>query len=432
MSAARLEVREFPLGELSTYYRNPRRGDVKAIAASLRARGQYRPIVVNVGSLTGRPFEILAGNHTFLAAGALGWETIAATTVDVDEAGAAQIVAADNRLADLGGYDDAELAEVLQLAGDLAGTGYSDGDLSALLASLDEPVGLTEPDAVPPVPEAPVSVLGDVWELGPHRLYVGSSGDIDAVSAAAQGPVACVWTDPPYGVSYVGKTADALSIKNDGADDAMRVFADAVGTMLAVCRPGAPVYVAHSDVVRASFQAALEDAGIRFRQTLIWVKDSLVMGRADYHYRHEPILEHEVPMVELAPEEVEDWQPVAYGFAPGGEGRLGRGGPRWHGDNKQTTVFEVPRPKANREHPTMKPVELMERMLRNSVAAGEVVFDPFGGSGSTLIAAHRLGARALLCELDPVYADVICRRYEEHTGVVPRRGGVPVSFVGGA
>ena len=162
----KLEVADFAIGDLQQYHRNPRRGDVKAIAESLRVRGQYRPIVVNVGSLTGRANEILAGNHTWLAAGSLGWQTIQATTVDVDDAEAAQIVAADNRLADLGGYDDADLAEVLQLAGDLAGTGFTDSDLASLLRDLEEPVGLTEPDDVPEKPVDPVSAVGDVWNSG--------------------------------------------------------------------------------------------------------------------------------------------------------------------------------------------------------------------------------------------------------------------------
>jgi DNA modification methylase len=164
-------------------------------------------------------------------------------------------------------------------------------------------------------------------------------------------------------------------------------------------------------------------AGIRHRQSLVWVKNSLVLGRADYHYRHEPILEGQV-----APPD-DDWQPIAYGFAEGGEGRLGRGGPNWFGDNKSSTVFEVARPTANAQHPTMKPVELITRMIRNSCPPGGIVLDLFGGSGSTLIAAHQLGLRAVLVELDPKYADVICRRYEEHTGVFPRSWyGESVSF----
>jgi len=419
-----LEVTRFATDELRTYHRNPRRGDVGAIATSLAARGQYRAIAVNVGTLTGRPFEVLAGNHTLLAARQLGWSHLDGTTVDVDDAEAAQIVAADNRLADLGGYDDADLLAVLELAGDLAGTGYSDADLAALQTALNEPVALTDPDDAPPCTEQePTSRPFDVWELGPHRLYVGSSSDTDAVHSIMPAPAACIWTDPPYGVNYVGRASSRMTIKNDGHDEAAQVFRDAIPTMLAIARPGAPVYVAHADSIRPAFQSALEDAGITIRQTLVWVKDSLVLGRADYQWKHEPILE-----AALAAEP--DHEPIAYGFTPGGDGRLGRGGPHWFGDNRQTTVLEVPRPKASRLHPTMKPVELIERMLLNSCAPGAVVADLFAGSGSTLIAAHRTGRIAVLCELDPVYADVICERWEAHTGIVPVRDGEPVSFLG--
>lgn len=425
-----LTVQAFPTADLSTFHRNPRRGDVARIAESLAARGQYRPIVVNVGTLTGRPNEVLAGNHTLAAAVSLGWESIEATTVDVDDEGAAQIVLADNRLADLGGYDDEALIAVLQAAGDLEGTGYSSNDLAALLAMQEEPVALTGVDDVPDLPEEPVSQVGIVWELGPHRLLVGDATDVPAVAAAAGGPVDCVWTDPPYGVSYVGKTADALTIQNDGAGEAGELAAAAMRTAAAVSRPGAAVYVAHADALRAPFVAGMEAAGIKHRQTLIWVKNVMVLGHADYHWRHEPIL---------------------YGFTGGGEGRLGRGGDHWFGDNAATTVFEVDvparvveyrpedelattvfrvdKPKRNGQHPTMKPVDLIVPMIKNSCPPGGLVLDLFGGSGSTLIAAHHARMRSVLVELDPRYADVICRRWQEHTGVVPLLEGKPVTFV---
>lgn len=142
----------------------------------------------------------------------------------------------------------------------------------------------------------------------------------------------------------------------------------------------------------------MRDAGWLFRQNLIWAKNTLVLGRSDYHYRHEPIL---------------------YGFAAGGEGRLGRGGDRWHGDDAQTTVFDVDKPSRSEDHPTMKPVELIVRMLTNSCPPRGIVYEPFGGSGSTLIAAHQTGRVARVVELDPRYVDVICRRYQEHTGTKP-------------
>jgi DNA modification methylase len=420
-----LAVRSFQTDSLHPYRHNPRRGDVAAIAESLRLRGQYRPIVVNVGSLTGRPMEVLAGNHTLFAALSLGWAEIEATTVDVDEEGAAQIVAADNRLADLGGYDPEDLLATLVAAGDLAGTGYTETDLAALLRDLEEPVGLTDPDAVPDLPVLPVSASGDVWILGPHRLLVGDSGD-PRVAGALMGEdrADVVWTDPPYGVNYVGGTG--LEMENDDEVGAEEVFAAACRTMIAAARPGAPVYVCHSDVVRQAFIEAMAEVGIQFRQTLIWVKNSLVLSHSDYHYRHEPILEGELPGLEEP--EPEEFTPVAYGFTPGGEGRLGRGGKRWFGDHRQTTVFEVPRPSRSIAHPTMKPVELVEGMLRNSCPPGGMVLDLFAGSGTTMIACHRLGLKARLVELDPRYADVICRRWQDHTGLVPVREGVEVSF----
>lgn len=423
-AAERLQVRVFPVEELSLFHRNPRRGDVRAIAESLATHGQYRPLVVNVGTHTGRAFEILAGNHTYLAACSLGWATVQATTVDVADETAHRIVLADNRLADLGAYDDADLVAALEAAGDLAGTGYERGDLDALLAELSEPVSLTDPDDVPDLPDADAAVsrLGDVWELGPHRLLVGSSGDLEAVRAAMPEGVAwdCVWTDPPYGVEYVGGTG--LTIQNDGAADAVAVSVAFLEVAAVMCRPGAPVYMAHADVLRIPLQTAMERLGIRWRQTLMWVKDRFVLSRADYHYQSEPIALGEVDAPAL------DFEPIAYGFTPGGEGRLGRGGKRWHGDNRSSTVFEVKRPTRSADHPTMKPVELVEAMLTNSCAPGAWVADGFAGSGSTLIAAHRLGRKAFVVELDPRYADVICRRWHEHTGIAPVRRGIRHDF----
>ena len=383
---------------------------MNAIAVSLAKHGQYRPIVVNAGSLTGRRYEVLAGNHTLLAARSLGWESIDVALVDVDEATARSIVLADNRLADLGEYDAGDLHALLSSLDDLGGTGYSADDLAVLEQSLFPPEPRTDPDDVPAVPVEPVSVPGQVWQLGEHRLLVGSSTDLDAVRVLC-GDVApdAVWTDPPYGVEYVGKTKDALRIQNDGASGLGQLLLDAFSVVVAVCRSGAPVYVAHADTERVTFESALREAGLLVRQNLVWVKNTMVLGRSDYHYRHEPIL---------------------YGFTPGGEGRLGRGGERWFGDNKQTTVFEVDKPPRNAEHPTMKPVGLIQAMLSNSLRPGGVVFEPFAGSGSTLIAAHGLGARCFGVELDPRYADVILRRFEEHTGVVPVLDGEPVSFVG--
>jgi len=422
-----LEYASLGVDDVSTFVGNPRRGDVAAIAASLRVRGQYRPVVVNRGTFTGRPLEVLAGNHTVLAARSLGWPVVQAALVDVDDATAAQIVAADNRLADLGSYDDADVLALLERAGDLEGTGYTAADVAALLAGT--PVALTDPDAVPPLPVVPVSAVGDVWLLGPHRLVVGDAGDADVLGLAVGDDVAdCVWTDPPYGVNYTGPRQDRRGLVNDGgAGDAVGVLAGFLQAAPTVCRPGAAVYVAMPPgPALAGFVATAVDAGVRVRQLLVWVKDRFVVGHSDYHYQHEFVLAGDgVDGAGL------DFEPVALGYLSGGSGQLGRGGPRWHGDNRASTVLEVRAPKASREHPTMKPVELIAPMLRNSCPVGGLVLDAFAGSGSTMLAAHGLGMRAALVEIDPLYADVVCRRWQEHTGVVPLRDGTPVDFVGG-
>ena len=263
---------------------------------------------------------------------------------------------------------------------------------------------------------------GDIWHLGEHRVICGDSTD-PATYAALLGDERpdAIWTDPPYGVEYVGGTKDKLRIQNDGAEGLPALLAGAFAAMRDVARPGAAVYVAHADTERIAFETALRDARFVVRQNLIWVKSSLVLGRSDYHYRHEPILEAEAPLYAAVADDEAGHEPVLYGFTPGGAGRLGRGGDRWHGDNKRTTVFEFPKPTASRQHPTMKPVDLIAAMLRNSAPAGGLVLDPFGGSGSTLVAADTLGMHARLIELDPIYVDVIVDRWEQLTGKKARR-----------
>ena len=208
----------FDCAALQPFHGNPRRGDVDAIARSLEVNGQYRPIVVNIGTKTGRPLEVLAGNHTLAGAVRLGWSSIDATTVDVDDDAAARIVLVDNRTNDLATVEDAALAYLLSSLPDLDGTGFDQAAFDALLATVLEPVALNDPDDAPGLPAEPVSVPGDVWLLGKHRVVCGDATDIGAYDAILGGARPdCVWTDPPYGVEYVGKTKDALTIENDGA-----------------------------------------------------------------------------------------------------------------------------------------------------------------------------------------------------------------------
>lgn len=431
-----LTALKVPTAGLQHYGRNPRKGDVAAIAESLKHNGQYKPIVVRTETM-----EVLAGNHTLKAARELGWEEIAATFVTVTDEQAARIVLVDNRTNDLAGYDDAALAEMLQDLPTLDGTGFDQAAVDELVYGLEqEPAEAPESaDTLPEQPE-PIAQPGDIFELGEHRVICGDSTDA-GVLARLMGneEAALMWTGPPYGVEYEGKTAEALRIQNDGAGDLDALLSAAFTAARTVLRPGAPVYVAHSDTRQISFEQTMRAAGYLVRQNLIWVKNTMVLGHGDYQYQHEPILEGQAPgdplgdAAAIAQAEAaggaKGHEPILYGFTPGAAGRLGRGGPRWYGPNNRTTVFEVDKPPANREHPTMKPVKLILAMLANSVRPKQIVLDPFAGSGSTLIAAHYHGARARVVELDPRYVDMICARYQKETGEKPRRNGTAVDFI---
>lgn len=402
------------------------------IAESLERNGQYRPVVVR-----SETNEVLAGNHTLAAARHLGWQEIAATFVSCDDEQARRIVLVDNKANDAAAYDDSDLLRLLEeVDGDLVGTGFSADEVAALAGSLAEvgpPEALTDPDDAPSLPEAPVSAVGDVWLLGPHRLVVGDGTDPAVVAAAVGGGLADAYvSDPPYNVAYTGKTADALTIENDDmAEDEFRSFLNALFVAaFAHCRAGASYYVFHAHTEGTPFRAAILDSGWLLKQMLVWVKDSLVLSRQDHHWQHEAIV---------------------YGWKPGK-------GHSWYGGRKLTTVIDrqvdwesmprdemvalleelfsestvvrAKRPRRNADHPTMKPVELLRMLLVRSTRIGDMVLDTCAGSGSIVIACHAESRIAAVTELDPRYADVICRRYQEHTGVLPIRDGVPHDFTG--
>lgn len=412
-----------PIDTLALDPDNANRGDVAAIRKSLNVFGQRKPVVVRRTGIDadGRPTGIVvAGNHTLMAAVELGWDHVAAVFIDDDASTAKAYALADNRTGELSSWDNDQLAASLRdLTADdfdMTSLGWSEDELAALLIGVGTDGGavdgLTDPDDVPDPPAAPTSVAGDVWLLGPHRLLCGDATDVAAVEAMLSGEQAdCMWTDPPYGVEYVGKTANALTIRNDGAAGLPELLAGAFAVAAVVLRAGSPAYVATpSGPGQLIFSEAITGAGWSLRQQLVWDKGTMVLGHSDYHYRHEPI-----------------W--LAY--TANGVGRLGRGGDRWYGDHAQTSVFEVAKPSRSEQHPTMKPVELVAAMLGNSCPPGGLVYEPFGGSGSSLIAAHRLGMRAAVIEIEPAYVDVICRRYQEHSGVVPvlASTGEPHNFI---
>jgi len=413
-----------PLESIHPHPRNPRVADIDRLAGSLTEHGQYRPIVVR--RATG---EILAGNHTWRAAQQLGWTDIAVTFVDCDDHQALRILLADNRYADLAGYIDESLVALLQelavTEAGLIGTGYTTRDLGDLVDGIDRDpnaVALTDVDDIPT--DAPARTKpGDVWLLGLHRLICGDSTKLATYTKLLDAtPADLLLSDPPYNVAYEGKTADRLTIENDNMSDAaFRAFLDdSFAPMYASMRPGAPAYIFHADTLGSPFRAAFTGAGFELKQVLVWIKNSLVLGRQDYHWQHEPIL---------------------YGWKPGAAHA-------WYGGRTRTTLLDdqrtrpvdmtkaelvdllaealrestairEDRPARNADHPTMKPVRLLERLISNSTRSEDVVLDPFAGSGSTLIAAHHTARIARVVELRPGYCDVICRRWQEHTGERP-------------
>lgn len=261
--------------------------------------------------------------------------------------------------------------------------------------------------------------------MGDHRLLCGDATnpeDLERLVGDA-GPAQLLFTDPPYGVEYSGKTESALTIENDnlGMDGTRALVRDALVAVRPHLAAGAAFYVcAPSGDLETAFRLALADAGLRLRQALVWVKDQFVLGRMDFHWRHESLLYGALPGGEVFhqpdPEADFCWrhESVLYGWT--------RGSHEWNGGRRQDTVWEVPRPKASREHPTMKPVELVARAIVLSTQPGALILDPFAGSGTSVIAAQQLGRRCLALELDPAYCDVIVQRWEEFTGLTAERG----------
>lgn len=363
---------------------------VEKVADSLRTFGWRQPLVIDHEGV------IVVGDVRYRAAMLLGW-----TRVPVPVAlglSAAQVRAyrlADNRTAEEATWDDpvlaAELMDLSALEVDLGITGFDPQELADLNHLLTAALEQGAIDDAPPPPAVAITQLGDVITLGRHRLVCG-----DSTSAAAWDALMCgeaadlVWTDPPYGIAYVGKTKDALTIENDALDAAQ--LTDFLQAALSLawghCRPGAAWYVASpAGPLHQVFGHVLTALGV-WRQSIQWIKDAFVLGRSDYHYRNESIF---------------------YGWKEGAAHYF-------VADRTQDTVWECPRPRQNAEHPTMKPVALVQRAVENSSRVGGIVVDPFGGSGTTLLASEVTGRCARLLELSPQYCDVICTRWEALTG----------------
>lgn len=388
-----IEYAEVPVKDLQPYGLNPRQGDIGAISVSLEANGQYRPIVVNKADNT-----ILAGNHTYHAAVSLGWEKIQVGYVEVDEATAQRIVLVDNRTNDLADYDKNVLADLLELVYEesgpegLVGTGFDveDYDEALAVASKSSP---WDDRRMQETAAAEDVKTGTIWQVGPHFIGCGDSRDPKWWERLLNGrKPALMFTDPPYGIDYSGGGVEREALAGDTPDEAVPLFAAVLDAIAPSMGSGAATYVClpTGDILPA-FARILTERNL-WRWGLVWVKDNATFGRADYHQQHELIV---------------------YGWHKGKHHPVE--------DRSETSVWQVPRPSDSDLHPTSKPVELPARAIRNSTRPGALVIDPFAGSGSTLVAAHRENRVAVGNEIDPGYVNMALGWLETETGAPRQR-----------
>ena len=389
-------IERWPTEKLVPYARNARthsEKQVTQIAASIVEFGFTNPI------LAGSDGVIVAGHGRLAAAQKLGLDTVPVVVLDhLTSTQRRALIIADNRIAENAGWDDAMLRIELQSLQDdgfnMDITGFDADALAEIMAGEETTVdGNTDEDAVPELSETTISRPGDVWILGNHRLVCGDATQASSYGQLLAGQrVQMIWSDLPYNVNYANSAKDKLRgkhrpILNDNLGEGFYDFVfDALSLMLPHC-DGA-VYIAMSSSELDTLQAAFRAAGGKWSTFIIWAKHTFTLGRADYQRQYEPIL---------------------YGWPEGGSRH-------WCGDRDQGDVWNIKKPARNDLHPTMKPVELMERSIRNSSRPGDVVLDCFGGSGSTLIAAEKAGRRCFMMELDPKYCDVIVRRWQEFSG----------------
>lgn len=379
-----MEIRSVKIKEIKPYDRNAKKHDdtqINNVAESIRQFGFVQPIVIDSNGV------IVIGHCRFEAAKRLKYDEVPCIMVDdltPEQVDALRIV--DNKTNE-SPWDIDLLTEELQ-----------DLDLSMfdfawdLMEETAEATEITE-DEAPEVDKTndPISKFGQIWKLGRHRLMCGDSTSEENVKALLGGAKAdLLLTDPPYGVDYTGKTKDALKIQNDAKTDEEMIefLSSAFRSADSVMKPGAVFYIWYAGTKEHAFDKACQLTGWEVRQILIWAKNTMVMGRQDYQWKHEPCI---------------------YGWK-GGAGHL------WASDRKQTTILEFDRPTANKEHPTMKPIALFDYQIQNNTKGGDIVLDLFGGSGTTIMACEQNGRNACVMEYDPKYVDVIIKRWENFTG----------------
>ncbi len=357
---------------------------IEKIAKSMKEFGFINPVLVD-GNL-----NVIAGHGRILGAKKLGMKEVPCLFIeDLTEEQKRAYIIADNRLAEDAGWDKEllkiELEDLKNMNFDITLTGF---ELEDFDFSMDE-TEVIEDEFDETVPEEPTSKKGEIYKLGKHFLMCGDSTDINDVEKLMNGVKAdMLLTDPPYNVDYEGGTG--LTIQNDNMDD--ETFREFLRVSFfnanSVMKEGAVFYIWHADSEGYNFRGACHDIGWKVRQCLIWCKNTLVMGRQDYHWKHEPCL---------------------YGWKEGASHL-------WASDRKQTTVLEFDRPSVSKEHPTMKPVGLFDYLIKNNTKKDDIVLDLFAGSGTSIIACEQNGRIAYSMELDPKYVDVIISRWEKLTG----------------
>ena len=385
------EMTKIPIGKLIPYINNARTHSpeqINKLRASLREFGFINPVLID------RDFNVIAGHGRLAAAKAEGFTEVPCVYVDhLSEAQKKAYILADNRMAMDAGWDEemlrVELAALQEMAYDLSFTGFDSDELSKMFGE-DEPETEDDDfDLSAALEKASFVEPGDLWTVGRHRLLCGDATKAEDVERLMGGKRAnLIVTDPPYGVSF--KSSSGLTIQNDSIKDEefYQFLLSAFQALAGVMEKGGAAYVFHADTEGLNFRRAFVDAGFHLAGCCIWVKDSLVLGRSDYQWQHEPVL---------------------YGF-------LQNGKHPWYSDRKQTTIWNFAKPKRNENHPTSKPLDLLAYPIQNSSQENSIVIDTFGGSGSTMMACEQTNRICYMLELDPKYASVILRRYVEDFG----------------
>ncbi|MBQ7292703.1 MAG: ParB N-terminal domain-containing protein [Clostridia bacterium] len=393
MSKTTTDMQLVSIDKLIPYVNNARthsKEQINKLRSSLREFGFINPVII------GRDYGIIAGHGRVMAAREEGINEVPCVFVDhLTEAQKKAYIIADNRMALDAGWDEEILRveiEALQAeAFDISLTGFGEDEISDLFGSDKTDVEDDDYDLTAALEKAAFVEKGDVWVVGRHRLVCGDATSEDDVATLMDGKRAnLIVTDPPYGVSF--KSTSGLTIKNDSMKDEefYNFLHKSFANMVAHTESGGAAYVFHADTEGLTFRKAFIDAGFHLAGVCIWAKNSLVLGRSDYQWQHEPVL---------------------YGF-------LQNGKHRWYSDRKQTTIWNFNKPKRNENHPTSKPLDLLSYPIRNSSQENAIIIDTFGGSGSTLMACEATNRICYTMELDEKYASVILRRYVEDTGDV--------------